>query len=405
MWKQTITDVGRIGVLLLLLGLIGTPARAAEGVTDTEIHIGLYGPLSGPAKLWETAVRGSELACMMVNERGGIHGRKIVPHILDDSYNPAKTKAGVKRLHESVGIFAWAGGVGTANGLAVKDYLVKRKVPWVGPLSGAKAWFWPPKRNIFALYPAYRFEAAELCQYAVEKMGKSRIAIVYQDDRYGEEGLIGAKQGLEKYRLSLVEALPVAKTESELDSAVMRLRRAEAEVVLVWLNPFSTLRLIKVARGSGYSPQWMSTTALASFSTFYPVSRGLIKGMITANSTTYEDTQLALYREARSRLAPAHKWDNTYLGGLHVANVLIEAMQRCGRNLTRERVITVLEKLEKEKTLGGQLAFHPFDPDNPLCRLGHRRIYLQKCLADGRRKFLTDWIDIDDRILKNIVGE
>ncbi len=123
-------------IILILLIAVGMPATlfAEEGVTDTEIHIGTFGPLSGPAKLWGDTLYGSDLLFKMVNAEGGIHGRKVVFHMIDDSYNPAKAKAGVKRLHESVGIFAWVGSPGTASSMAVKDYLVKRNVPWVGPV-------------------------------------------------------------------------------------------------------------------------------------------------------------------------------------------------------------------------------------------------------------------------------
>ncbi len=404
MLKQVVTAVV-VGVLLVLLGSVGGAAWAEEGVTDTEIHIGSSGPLTGPAKLWASAVQGAELACMIANEAGGIHGRKIVFHPVDDAYNPAKTKAGVKRLHDTVGIFAWAGGVGTDNGLGIKDYLVKRNVPWVGPLSGARAWFLPPERNIFALYPPYRLEVAALCRYAVEKMGKSRIAVVYQDDGYGREGQLGVEYCLKKYNLSPVAMLPVSTNAPNLTDIVLQLRQAEAEIVIVWLSPFTTLRLIQTASSAGVSTQWMGNSALSAFSTFYPISRGLIKGMITANSTTYDESLLNKFKEIQKRLAPDHKWDNTYIGGLHVTNILIEGMKKCGRNLTRKRLIAALETIKAEKTLGGELAFAPFNAGDPLCRLGHRQVYLQKCMDGGRRKFLTDWMDIDDQMIASIMQQ
>lgn len=397
--------VGGFVGLVLLIGLTGPPGWAEEGVTDTEVHIGTYGPLSGPAKLWGTAVQGVELACMIANEAGGVNGRKVILHTVDDAYNPAKTKAGVKKLHDTVGIFAWAGGVGTDNGLAVKDYLVNRSVPWVGPLSGARDWFSPPQRNIFALYPPYRLEVAALCRYAVEKMGKSKIAVVYQDDGYGREGLIGAEGCLKKYNLSPVATLPVKPSEPDLTAVVLKLRQVQADIVIVWLSPFTTLRLIQTARGAGVDPQWMGNSALSAFSTFYPLSRGLIKGMITANSTTYDESLLKKYKQIQQRLAPDHTWDNTYVGGLHVTNILIEGMKACGKNLTRERLIAALEKMQQEKTLGGELAFASFNTGDPLCRLGHRQVYLQKCMDGGQRKFLTNWIKLDDQVLASIIRQ
>ena len=101
-------------------------AVAEEGVTDTEIHIGQWGPQTGPAAAWGSVARGTDAYFKMINDEGGINGRKLVLHMFDDGYNPAKTKAGVKELQEGTGMFAWVSGVGTATGLAVKDYLMEK---------------------------------------------------------------------------------------------------------------------------------------------------------------------------------------------------------------------------------------------------------------------------------------
>ncbi|RLC20411.1 MAG: ABC transporter substrate-binding protein, partial [Deltaproteobacteria bacterium] len=128
---------------------------AEEGVTDTEIHIGSWGPQTGPGAAWGAVPRGTGAYFQWINDNGGIHGRKIVYHMFDDGYNPAKTKAGVKELQEGTGMFAWVGGVGTSPGLAVRDYLAKKNVPWVGPSAGSLHWVEPPQKNLFAVYPLY----------------------------------------------------------------------------------------------------------------------------------------------------------------------------------------------------------------------------------------------------------
>src|SRR5512139_1958376 len=128
-------DLIFIGMLIFAIFLIVSPASAQKvrGVTDTVIHIGQWGPQTGPAAPWGAVARGTGILFKMINEEGGINGRKIDYHMFDDAYNPAKTKAGVKELQEGVGVFGWASGVGTACGLAVKDYLMEKKIPWVGP--------------------------------------------------------------------------------------------------------------------------------------------------------------------------------------------------------------------------------------------------------------------------------
>ncbi len=156
----------RPGVLIVFMAImlcLTFSAFAENGVTDTEIHIGQWGPQTGPAAPWGSVARGSDAYFKMINAEGGIHGRKIVYHYFDDGYNPAKTKAGVKQLQESShGIFAWVGGVGSAPGMAVKDYLMERKVPWVSPSAGSLAWVDPPQKYLFPTYPLYIVEAKAL---------------------------------------------------------------------------------------------------------------------------------------------------------------------------------------------------------------------------------------------------
>ena len=128
---------------------------AERGVTDTEIRIGQWGPQTGPAALWGAVARGTGCYFDMINAEGGIHGRKIKYFLRDDGYMPPRTKAIAKELLEDKKVFAFAGGVGTSTGMAVKKYLNKKKVPWVGPATGSTHWAYPPTKYLFAVYPLY----------------------------------------------------------------------------------------------------------------------------------------------------------------------------------------------------------------------------------------------------------
>ena len=165
-----------LGILLAVCFFIfGLPfaALAEEGVTDTTIRIGQWGPQTGPAAPWGAVARGTGVYFQMINDEGGIAGRKIEYSMFDDGYNPAKTKAGVKELQEGKGMFGWASGVGTSCGLAVKDYLMEKKIPWVGPAAGSLDWISPPQKYLFAVYPLYYTEAQLLVRYAVKDRPKT----------------------------------------------------------------------------------------------------------------------------------------------------------------------------------------------------------------------------------------
>src|SRR5512139_3780203 len=141
--------------LILTISLMSTPAFAQKvrGVTDTEILIGQWGPQTGPAAPWGAVARGTDLLVKIINEEGGINGRKFKYFLRDDSYQPAKTKAIAKEFVEQIGVFAVVGGVGVAPGMTARDYLMENKVPWYGPATGVYNWITPIQKYLFALYP------------------------------------------------------------------------------------------------------------------------------------------------------------------------------------------------------------------------------------------------------------
>jgi ABC-type branched-subunit amino acid transport system substrate-binding protein len=267
-------------VVLLVAGV--TPGMAEEGVTATEIHIGQWGPQTGPAAAWGSLARGTDAYFKWINANGGIHGRKLVHHMFDDAYNPAKTKAGVKELQEGVGIFAWVSGVGTAPGLAVKDYLMERQVPWIGPAAGSLHWISPPQKYLFAVYPLYYLEAKALVRYAVRRLDKKKIAIIYQNDDYGKNGLKGAREEIAAQGLEIVAEVPVNITDSDLKPHVMKLRKSRADTVLLWTSVKHALMTVGISKAMKFSPQFMSTSTCSDFPLMMHISKGAWKGVIAS---------------------------------------------------------------------------------------------------------------------------
>src|SRR4030042_2903112 len=141
MVKKNLIFVG----LLVFTFFISAPAfaQAVRGVTDTEILLGQWGPQTGPAAPWGAVARGTDLLVKIINEEGGIHGRKLKYFLRDDSYQPAKTKGSAKEFVEQIGVFAVASGVGVATGMTARDYLMENKVIWVGPATGVYEWITP----------------------------------------------------------------------------------------------------------------------------------------------------------------------------------------------------------------------------------------------------------------------
>ncbi len=390
----------RLLVILLSAGIVFfgfIPAAVAEeGVTDTEIHIGQWGPQTGPAAAWGSVARGTDAYFKMINASGGINGRKLVHHMFDDGYNPAKTKAGVKELQEGTGIFAWVSGVGTSPGLAVKDYLMKRKIPWVGPSAGSMHWVTPPQKYLFAVYPLYYTEAKSLVRYAVEKMGKKRVAIAYQNDEYGKNGLRGAIEELAAHNLKPVVQVPVEIKDTDVKPHVMKLRKSKADMVLLWTSVGHAVRIVGTSKAMKFAPQFMSTSTCSDFPLMIHISKGLWEGVICATFGELPDSDDALLQHYKANAygkfaAPKERWGLFYYAGILFAEPLVEAIKRCGKNLNRERLVAELEGLKNFKGVGPVVNYKPFDPKDPASRQGTNTTFLVQCLKGGKAQKLTNW--------------
>ena len=395
----------RMGLILLLVGVLAwvglaTGAAAEEGVTATEIHIGQWSPQTGPAAAWGSVARGTDAFFKMLNARGGIHGRKLIHHMFDDAYNPAKTKAGVKELQEGIGMFAWVSGVGTAPGLAVRDYVMERGVPWVGPSAGSRHWIDPPHKYLFAVYPLYEIEAMALCRYAVANMGNQKIAIIYQNDDYGKNGLDGARKELARHGLELVAEVPVNITDSDLKPHVMELKKSGAEAVLLWTTVKHAVMTVGISKAMRFDTQFMSTSTCSDFPLMMHISKGAWEGVIAATFAELPDSGYPLLQTYKQEAfdqyaAKDERWGLFYYAGIAFAEPLVEAIRRCGPNLTRERLVQELEGLKNFKGISGDITYKPFAPNDPSCRQGQNQTFLVQCQADGSAKQLTGWASIE----------
>ena len=187
--KGIFTVLAVLGSLLLVCSCI----CAEEGVTDTEIHIGQWGPQTGPAAPWGRllAARATISRCSTIRAEFTAEKSCITcSTTLTIPQRPRRASRNCRRAPEySSGRPASA----PPQGLAVIDYLMDRKIPWVGPAAGSLHWIDPPRKYLFATYPLYVIEAKALVTYAVEKLRKKRFAIVYQNDDYGKNGVKGGQ--------------------------------------------------------------------------------------------------------------------------------------------------------------------------------------------------------------------
>jgi branched-chain amino acid transport system substrate-binding protein len=377
-----------IAVLAVFSLVDGTQAAPPAGFDDNEIRIGQWGPQTGPAAPWGSVARGSKLLFDVVNEEGGINGRKIKYFIRDDMYNPAQTAAVVKELVERQGIFAFVGGVGSAPGMAVKDYLAANKILWVGPSAADKDFVIPFQPYLFAVYPLYKDEGSILTKYIVDKLKMKKIGILYQNDAYGKDGLEGVKDRLNTYKMTLVAEIPVEPTEKDLASQILRLKNSGAEAVVLFVNPTIAVITLKTSATVGFKPQWVSSNTLSDYPLMFKISGGLWEGVITGAFGEIPDSKNPLmvkYREAAKRLAPEERWGTFYSAGILFADPIVEALKKAGRNLSTEAVVKALNTFKDYQTIGPKITWTEKQHQ------GTDSVMIQKCGPNASYIDLQDW--------------
>lgn len=375
---------------LALLGLVNVAAgeQKVRGVTDTEVVIGQWGPQTGPAALWGAVGRATGVYFQMINDEGGIAGRKIKYVLRDDSYQPAKTKAVAKEMVEDIGVFAVVGGVGTSCGMAVREYLTENKVPWVSPASGSSHWTAPFNKHIFSTFPQYFQEAFVLVQYAVEVMGKKKIAFFYQNDDYGKEGLDGAKKYLVDKGMSLVAEVPVEVTDTDLKTHGLKLKQSEAEIVLLWAMPKHAAMMVGISKAIGYSPQFIAASTLSDPDLFFQQTKGLWKDVMYGNFVNMQSPLVKKYLDAQKKYSPQETISGLfYLAGFYFAEPLVKGLQIAGKDLTTESFIKAMESIKDwNDWLGYDCTFTPTDHQ------GVKSVYIEKCGDNGERIKVSDWL-------------
>ena len=364
------------------------------GFDDKEIRVAQFGPQTGPAAPWGAVARGSGLLFQVVNEDGGIHGRKIKYFLRDDQYNPAQSVAIVKELVEKEGIFAFTGGVSSAGGNAVKGFLAENKILWVTPGSAGvntdgKGGIDPvanPYR--YYSYPLFQDEASILMKYIVEKLKFKKIGLLYQNDSYGKSGLAGCQQRLDSYKMKLTEAIPVEPTDKDLASQILRFKNSGVEAVLMWVSPTLGVIAIKTGANVGLKTQWVSSNSLSDYPLMYKITGGLWEGVITGAFVPTPDSNDPLvvkFRKASERLTPQERWGVFYMAGIQFSESLVEALKLVGPNLSTEAMIEKLHTFKDWKGMGGKITW------NKNRHQGTDSVQIQKCGPGAKAILLQDW--------------
>ncbi len=336
-----------------------TPAPTAggaqvPGVTTDTIVLGMTAAQSGPVStIGIPLAHGIEAYFNMVNEAGGVHGRKIKLIVEDDQYAPSNTVAVTKKLVEQDNVFAIVRPLGTAQGAAVMDYLVSKNVPVVGVASGSSLWSKPFKKTYFGIQPTYADEGTIMAQYALDDLKAQRIAVFFQNDAFGKEGADAFVAALKQRGVDVVASVPYEATETNFSAHALKLQEAKPDLVFMYAIVSPAAQVMKEAEKLGFRPQWLMTYVLADPVLFKLAGESAVEGA-QAGAWLVDPAnapEAAAYRDAMKKYFPNEPPGGYSLSSYAVGEMIVEALKRAGPDLTREKFIAALESL-KDFTTG-----------------------------------------------------
>ncbi|MBL6959310.1 MAG: ABC transporter substrate-binding protein, partial [Rhodospirillales bacterium] len=225
------------GAGLMALAATGSWAANGPGVSDKEILICSYQPMTGKVSSYFRMGKGADAWFKHVNDSGGINGRKIKYKMVDDKYEPARTKNIVKRFIERDKCFAIVAPLGSAPTKAVIDYIVSKNMPLIGAGTGAGKNVFYKSRYVFPLYPPYDKEGTDLVRFTKEVFGAKNIGVIYQNDASGKTHLKGIEVGLKKYGVKMVAAEGYEPKEVDLSSQVIKMKSSNVDALICSCAP------------------------------------------------------------------------------------------------------------------------------------------------------------------------
>jgi branched-chain amino acid transport system substrate-binding protein len=344
-------------VSLVLLGAFGVAAAAAAdkqygpGVTDTAIKLGQTAAYSGPASAYGTISKTQAAYIRMINEHGGINGRKINLISLDDGYSPPKAVELTRRLIEEDQVLGIFHSLGTASNAAIQGYLNERHVPHF-PVSGASR-FNDPTRFPWSMgvIASYETEGRIYAKYILQNIKDPKIAVLYQNDDLGKDYYKGLQDGLgDQASSKIVKAVSYELSDPTIDSQIIALKASGANVLFDASSPKFAAMAIRKAYELDWRPaHFLSLTGNSIPAALVPAGVEKAIGIISASpNKDPSDSTWASDKAVRDYVAFMRSWfpdkdpsDLLTSGGYGLTQTMLYILEQCGDNLTRENLMYV----------------------------------------------------------------
>lgn len=359
------------------------------GIKDNQIILGTSSALDGHAKfLGIEYLRGANLAFSEVNNKGGIFGRQILVVSHNDGYNPVKTITNTQKLIFEDKVFALFNYVGTPTSMAAKPIINSASIPAVGFFTGAEAMRSPLSPNIFHIRDSYYAEAEGIIRYYTDILGLKKIGVLYQEDAFGIAVLSGVQLALQKRGLVPLVTDTFKRGSMDIDDGLDRISEAKVDAI-VMVGTYSPLaKFIKQLHNIGQTPLFATVSFIGSEAFARELIRtqkidpreygNILVSQVVPSPDIASIKAAAEYQLLSQKYYPDNEVNYVAFEGFLNAKVIVHALKKSGKNISRETFITALESINDfDLGLGKNIGY---DKNN---HEGLNGVYLSKLIKDG----------------------
>jgi branched-chain amino acid transport system substrate-binding protein len=348
---KNFTNAVSVPILLTL----GVPAFAQDspGVTKDNILICSYQPMTGKVSSYFRMGKGADAWFKHVNENGGINGRMIEFKMVDDKYEPARTKTAVKRFVERDDCFAIVSPLGSAPTSAVIDYIVSKNVPLIGAGTGAEKNLTIDSKWVFPLYPSYHTEGQQLVQFTKEVFNANKVAVLYQNDPSGKTHMAGINSVLEEQGIEIVAHEGYEPKEVDVSSQVIAMKASGADAVICSCAPEPAAKFYTERAKLGWDVPVVNVFFGKSPKVAELAGNDAVNGVYF--STIFRDfdsaaPQIQKAKQILTKYYPEEQPDAIHLWGFAGSQVFTEALRRMGDGpITRDLLVKTMEGIDDWK--------------------------------------------------------
>jgi len=364
--------------------------QAVPGVSEREILIGSCSALEGPSHFLGTeTVTGAKAYLDMVNDAGGVDGRKLKLISYDDSYDPAKTEACFNRLLEQK-VFALGFFVGTPTAVKYLPLAESNKIPLVGLFTGAQTLYVPLRHWVVNVRASYFDETREQMKGLWGTLGYKKIGVIYPEDPFGATVLEGVKTALKAHGADPVATGSYPRQTAQVGGAIDTVRAANPEAVVV-VGPANTVApILKQAHSRGWKPLFLTVSFVGTDDLIQEAgadAEGMVVTQVVPPYYLTEYKTVALYRRTLGKYYPGAQPNFVSLEGFVDAMVFVEGLKKAGKELTRDGLIRGIESLhEVDMGLGAKLKLNYSSKEHK----GFDSV-IPTVVRGGRAVPFTDW--------------